>query len=53
MPHRDCYRALTILYGVLRFMQNAKKYLVIAAVVLAVMYATNKVPALKKLTGAA
>lgn len=34
-------------------MGNAKKYLVMAAVVLAVMYAANKVPAIKKLTGAA
>lgn len=34
-------------------MGNAKKYLVMAAVVLAVMYVANKVPAVKKLTGAA
>ena len=34
-------------------MGNVKKYAIFAAMVIAVIYATNKVPALKKLTGAA
>jgi len=34
-------------------MPHVKKYLVMAAVVIAVMYVANKVPAVKKLTGAA